>query len=168
MTLRADFSRDGRGGSLFPDERSQNHAHIFALKSSRSFNCGVLLQFESDFFHQFDSKASVSHFTSAKLQSYFNFIAFLEELYRMVALILVIMSINIDMELNFLGFIGMLLLLGSFLFFVLFVDELSVIHHLDNRRACLASDFNQIKLGVFTLCKCLFESYNTYFCSIVS
>ena len=87
-----------------------------------------------------------SHLTTAEAQSHFDFISFFDKAKSILQLDVKIVLFNVRAKFDFLDADDFLLLLSLFLPFLLFLSILTKIHDTADRRFCLRSDLDEIKM----------------------
>ena len=106
---------------------------------------GERLEIRLHAFKDFDSQLFPGQFSSAELESDFDFIPFAQKPLSVAQLDLVIVLLNPGADLNFLDLNGFLFLLQFCLFFLGFIAKFSIIKNLTNRGINIGRHFHQIK-----------------------
>ena len=128
----------------------QHHHHLTALKFRILFDLCDRLDILLDPNEEFHAEVLMCHFTAAKAQRHFYFVAFIEESPHRAHLHVIIVNVDGGAHLDLFDLDDLLLFSRFCRFFLLFVFVFSIVHEFDYGRLGAGRYFDEIEAFLFS------------------
>lgn len=143
-----DTTLAGSGGSF--SFWSKNHNHPSPFHRWLVFDFGDVTQLFGKVYEQLFPLLCIEHITATELYGSFYLVSVREKASCVTGFELQVMIIRVGPKPEFFHLHGMLLLLGFFLLFLLFIHEFTEIDHLADRWISIRRNFNQVHFERFS------------------